>query len=108
MPASPLIVLDEDQERWLVCEGDPGWESAHRLLLLGYRSSRIALPRSMIVRGRRRADGAIGDLVPLIQKLEKAWKATGDEDLREGYVWMVRMYDCLAALEHEREKELIP
>ena len=93
----PLIILDHEGARWYVAEGDPAAESCKALITAGYGS--IVLPRSAIV---RQIYPSPHDLdVPLL-RLQKAWKSTGDEDLREEYVRLIRMRDCLITLEEKR------
>ena len=95
----PLIILDHEGARWYVAEGDPSAESCKELTSAGYRS--IVLPRSAIVRDIYPSPHDLD--VPLL-RLQKAWKSTGDEDLREEYVRLVRMRDCLITLEEAKDR----
>jgi hypothetical protein len=92
MVASSFIVLDQDQSKWFVGEGDPAFPACQ---LLSATFSHIVLPRDYVLHG-------MSDLTASavsIQRIERAWAKTGDEDLRLEYLHRVRLFDCLHVLE---------
>jgi len=87
------IVQDEDGGSWYVGAGDPAWEACEALGARGYRL--MVLPRHFIMGGPKPHPT---DIIPLVLKLQQAFGATHDPDLRQAFRLYVRLYDCLAAV----------
>ena len=82
-----MKVHDELGRTWLVLPGDPAWELAKSL-----GRSDIILPTETLARG----------IVPhpdrtyrQMHRLQTAWQATGDKDVKDAFIRAVALYDSL-------------
>lgn len=100
--SASFIVLDEDQSRWFVGEGDPAYESCRRLAQYGFNPTRLVLPKSLIIRA---VSMDPSELAAGIKRIERAWSNTKDEDLRVEYLHRVRLFDCLYVLSELKSEE---
>jgi hypothetical protein len=85
-----MKVQDELGRVWLVLPGDPAWDVCGKL----EKFSTPILPVETLARG----------VVPhpdrthqQMHKLQTAWIATADEDVRDAFVRAVTLYDCLVS-----------
>jgi len=80
-------VHDELGRPWLVLAGDPAWNLARSL----GRGDTI-LPTETLARGFvPHPDRAYQQM----HRLQTAWLATGDKDIKDAFIRAVTLYDCL-------------
>ena len=85
-----MKVHDELGRTWLVLAGDPSW-----LLVKALGRGDIILPTETLARGIVPHPGRVEEQV---HRLQTAWIATGDKDLKDAYIRAIILHDCLAAL----------
>ena len=82
-----MKVHDELGRSWLVLAGDPAWNLARSL-----GRGDIILPAETLVRGVvPHPDRAYQQM----HRLQTAWQATGDKDIKDAFIRAVTLYDCL-------------
>jgi hypothetical protein len=83
-------VHDELGRSWLVLDGDPAWDVCGKLKKLA--PSAIILPTETLARGIvPHPDRAYEQM----HRLQTAWTATDDKDIKDAFVRAVILYDCL-------------
>lgn len=85
-----MRVHDELGRAWLVLAGDPAWIVCSRLKKLN--PSAIILPTETLVRGVVPHPDRVYQQA---HRLQTAWQATGDKDIKDAFIRAVTLYDCL-------------